>query len=151
MALNHLHRLRSDPLKTAEQQEALERQMTSFARMVEGDVGMLSAKNIAWALNAVKGFPGYEALFDASASRLCEVPPPEWSIQSAALIRCAGMLVAAKRLLLIAVKQYILIAVCAILFTCYSILITQYLSLDACYLVRITCYFLLIASRVRHS
>jgi hypothetical protein len=102
MALNHLHRLRSDPLKTAEQQEVLDRQMASFARMVEDDVGMLSAKNIAWALNAVKGLPGYEALFGASAARLCEVPPQEWSIQSAALIRHATMLEHAARVLLLA-------------------------------------------------
>lgn len=86
MALNHLHRLRSDPLKTAEQHDVSLRQMASFAKLVERDVGMLSAKNIAWALNAIKGMEGYDSLFDASAARLRDVPPAQWSIQSAALL-----------------------------------------------------------------
>jgi hypothetical protein len=48
----------------------------------------LSPKNIAWALNALTGRPGYQVLFESAAARLCEVPSddPQWSIQSAALI-----------------------------------------------------------------
>jgi hypothetical protein len=86
MALNHLHRLRRDPLKDAAQQEALERQVLSFARMVEADMDTLSPKNIAWALNALKGREGFQSLFEAAAARLCHLPSAQWSIQSAALI-----------------------------------------------------------------
>ena len=86
MALNHLHRLRADPHKDATQQAAAERQMTSFARMTVEDMEFMSPKNLAWALNAVKGLPGFESLFEAAAARLCQVPSPQWSIQSAALI-----------------------------------------------------------------
>lgn len=87
IALNHLHRLRDDPLKDDALTQALERQMRSFAQKFEEDMGMLSPKNIAWALNALKGMEGYASVFEASAQRLCEIPPgSQWRMQSAALI-----------------------------------------------------------------
>ena len=45
IALNHLHRLRADALKDAEQHEALLRQMASFAHKVEEDIAMLRHEN----------------------------------------------------------------------------------------------------------
>jgi hypothetical protein len=62
--------------------------LNSFARKVLEDMQWLSPKNIAWALNALTGRPGYQVLFESAAARLCEVPSddPQWSIQSAALI-----------------------------------------------------------------
>lgn len=87
MGLNHLHRLRHDPLKDDAQARALERQMRSFAQKFEEDVEMLSPKNIAWALNALKGMEGYKSVFEASAQRLCEIPPGgQWSIIGTTLI-----------------------------------------------------------------
>ena len=90
MALNHLHRLRDDPLKDAAQHEALLRQTRSFARQVEEDMAILSPKNIAWALNSLKGMENFESVFEKAAQRLCQIPPSHWGVdkeyQSAALI-----------------------------------------------------------------
>jgi hypothetical protein len=90
MALNHLHRLRDDPLKDAAQHEALLRQTRSFARKVEEDMDILSPKNIAWALNSLKGMENFDSVFEKAAKRLCQIPSSHWGVdkeyQSAALI-----------------------------------------------------------------
>jgi hypothetical protein len=59
-------------------------QMRAFAKLAERDMHMLNGKNLAWALNAVKGCDGYAALFRSAAARLLQV-------QTSAEYACDGV------------------------------------------------------------